>query len=181
MHTSKMLGYIRRQTLDIKATSVCRTLFLFLVRSQLCYGSQVRASQSVKLIKRIERVQRRASKYILDLPFFCEFSYNQRLEILDLINECYWHEYIDMVFFFKCTHWIAVINNELLPTIQNEERATRSADPNSLIYKTKKCKTATYQKSFLTRSTRWWNILPNDLTHKNTTFNSFKSSTSSLL
>ena len=80
-----------------------------------------------------------------------------------------------MVFFFKCTHGITIINNELLPTIQNRERAKRSADPNSLIYKTKKCKTATYQKSFLTRSTRLWNILPKDLTHKNTTFNSFKS------
>ena len=95
--------------------------------------------------------------------------------MLDLIPVCYWHEYLDMVFFFKCTHGITVFNNELLPTIQNRERATRSADPSSLIYKTKKCKTATYQKSFLTRSTRLWNILPKDLTHKNTTFNSFKS------
>ena len=95
--------------------------------------------------------------------------------MLDLIPVCYWHEYLDMVFFFKCSHGITVINNELLPTIQNRERATRSAVPNSLIYKTKKCKTATYQKSFLTRSTRLWNILPKDLTHKNTTFNSFKS------
>ena len=32
-----------------------------------------------------------------------------------------------------------------------------------------------YQKSFLTRSTRVWNILPKDLTDKNTTFNGFKS------
>ena len=127
---------------------------------------------------------KRVSETIFFLPFFCEFSYNQRLEMLDSIPVCYWHEYLDMVFFFKCTHGITVINNELLPTIQNRVRATRSADPNSLIYKTKKCKTATYQKSFLTRSsylrsrlTRLWNILPKDLglTHKNTTFNTFKS------
>ena len=95
--------------------------------------------------------------------------------MLDLIPVCYWHEYFDMVFFVNCTHGITVINNELLPTIQSRERATRSADWNSLTYKTKKCKTATYHKSFLTRSTRLWNILPKDLTHKSTTFNSFKS------
>jgi hypothetical protein len=71
---SKMLGYIRRSTLDTKTISVRRTLYLSLVRSQLCYGSQVWAPQSVNLIKRTERVQRRATKYILDLPFFCEVS-----------------------------------------------------------------------------------------------------------
>jgi hypothetical protein len=172
---SKMLGYIRRSTLDIKSISVRRTLYLSLVRSQLCYGSQVWAPQSVNLIKRTERVQRRATKYILDLPFFCEVSYNQRLDMLDLIPVCYWHEFLDMVFFFKCTHGMIVINNDLLPTIQNRERATRSTDPNCLMFTTNKCKTTTYQKSFLTRSTRVWNILPKGLTDKNTTFNGFKS------
>ena len=172
---NKMLGYIRRSTLDIKAISVRRTLYLSLVRSQLCYGSQVWAPQSVNLIKRIERVQRRATKFILDLPFFCEISYNQRLDMLDLIPVCYWHEFLDMVFFFKCINGILVINNELTPAIQNRGRATRSADPNCLMFKTKRCRTATYQKSFLTRSTRVWNILPKDLTHKNTTINGFKS------
>jgi hypothetical protein len=58
--------------------SVRRTLYLSLVHSQLCYGSQVWAPQSVNLIKRTERVQRRVTKYILDFPFFCEVSYNQR-------------------------------------------------------------------------------------------------------
>ena len=59
---SKMLGYVRRSTLDIKTISVRRTLYLSLVRSQLCYGSQVWAPQTINLIKRIERVQRRATK-----------------------------------------------------------------------------------------------------------------------
>ncbi len=170
-----MLGYIRRSTLDIKSISVRRTLYLSLVRSPLCYGSQVWAPQSVNLIKRTERVQRRATKYILDLPFFCEVSYNQRRDMLDLIPVCYWHEFLDMVFFFKCTHGMIDINNDLLPTIQNRERATRSADSNCLLFTTNKCKTTTYQKYFLTRSTRVWNILPKSLTNKNTTFNGFKS------
>ena len=52
---SKSLDYIRRST--IKAW----------------------APQYVDLIKRTERVQRRASKYILDLPFVCNMKYNQRV------------------------------------------------------------------------------------------------------
>jgi hypothetical protein len=55
-----MLGYVRRSTLDIKTILVCRTLYLTLVRSKQCYASQVCAPQSLELIKRTERIQRRA-------------------------------------------------------------------------------------------------------------------------
>ena len=72
--------------------------------------------------------------------------------MLDLIPVCYWDEYFDMDFFVKCTHEITVINNELLPTIQNRERATRSADRNSLIYKTNK----TPAKAFTPPAKRKW-------------------------
>ena len=154
-------GYIRRSSLDIKTVSVRRTLYLTLVRSQLCYGSQVWAPQSVKLIKRTERIQRRSTKYILDLPFFCDTSYNQRLAKLDLIPLCYWHEFLDMMFFFKCINGIIIINNDIMPKTQNRERTTRSADPECLLF-------------ILTRSARVWNVLPKDLTNINTTFNQFK-------
>ena len=62
-----MLGYIRRITLDIETISVRSTLNMTLVRSKLCYASQVWARQSIELIKRTEQIQRRASKLILDL------------------------------------------------------------------------------------------------------------------
>ena len=146
---SKILGCIRRSSLDIKTVSVRRTLYLTLVRSQLCYGSQVWAPQSVKLIKRTERIQRRSTKYILDLPFFCDTSYNQRIAKLDLIPLCYWHEFLDMMFFFKCINGIIITNNDVMPKTQNRERTTRSADPECLLFITSKCKTLTFQKSFL--------------------------------
>ena len=57
----------RVYSIKIKTISVRRTLYLSLVRSHLAYASQVWAPQTVDLIKRTERVQRRASKYILGL------------------------------------------------------------------------------------------------------------------
>jgi hypothetical protein len=48
-------------------------------------ASQVWAPQTIDLIKRTERIQRRASKYILNLPFFCDISYNHRLSTLNLL------------------------------------------------------------------------------------------------
>ena len=98
---NKILGYRRRPTLEINSTLVRRTFCLTLVRSQLCYASQVWAPQSIISIKRIERIQQRATKFTLDLPFFRDISYNQRLEMLNLLPVCYWHEYLDMVFFFQ--------------------------------------------------------------------------------
>ena len=86
---NKSLGYFRRSTIKIKTISVRRTLYLTLVRSHLAYASQVCSPQTIDLIKRTERVQRRASKYILNLPFFCDISYNHRLSTLNLLPLCY--------------------------------------------------------------------------------------------
>ena len=69
----------------VNETKTMSTLYLTLVRSQVGYATQVWSPQSVELISRLERVQRRASKYILGLPFLCEASYEQRLKKLKLL------------------------------------------------------------------------------------------------
>ena len=66
---SRLLGYVRRNTRLIKSKTVRRSAYLTLVRSHLGYATQVWTPQSIDLIRKLERVQRRATKYILDLPF----------------------------------------------------------------------------------------------------------------
>jgi hypothetical protein len=83
---SKTLGYIRRSAFDIKDSAVRRTLYATLVRMQLCCGSQIWAPQTVNLIQHTERLQRRTTKYVLDLPFRYETTYNQRLSHLGLCS-----------------------------------------------------------------------------------------------
>ncbi len=171
---NKILGYVRRSTLDIKNTTVLRTLYLSLVRTQLCYGSQIWAPQTITAIQQAERLQRRATKFVLDLPFRCNTTYEERLLQLDLIPLSYWHEYLDMIFFFKLIHGIITIDNNLLPSPTNNSRVTRSSSPTHLSFITTRCKTTTYQKSYLSRSTRLWNTLPNELTGNNISLNGFK-------
>ena len=55
------------------------TLYLAVVRPALGYATQVWCPQTVKLIEKLERIQRRATKYILGLPFLCAESYKERL------------------------------------------------------------------------------------------------------
>ena len=86
---SKMLGFMRRCTFDIQHLSVRRSLYLALVRNPLAYCSQVWSPQTVTLLYSLERIQRRATKLILSLPFRTEFSYKTRLLRLELVPLCY--------------------------------------------------------------------------------------------
>ena len=101
---NKILGYVRRSTLDIKRVTDSCTLYLSLVRAQLCYGSQIWAPLTITAIQHTEQLQRRATKFILNLPFRCNTIYKERLLQLNLIPLGYWHEYLDMTFFYKLIH-----------------------------------------------------------------------------
>ena len=100
-NANRMLGFIRRSTLEVKNQSARKALYTALVMSNLSYSSQVWAPQSVKLIEIIERIQRRATKYILSLPYRPGISYKNRLTLTGLIPLCYWHEYLDLVYTYK--------------------------------------------------------------------------------
>ena len=129
----------------------------------------------MELIQRMERIGRRGSKFILDLPFICDVSYCKRLQLLDLIPLCYWHEFLDLIFYFKCITGVMTVNDNILPSIQSKERAPRSTDPDCLKFITPKCKTATYQKSFMSRCARvWTDILLKEVTKKNISIGRFK-------
>ena len=119
---NKLLGYIRRSSLYIHNTAVRRTLYLALVRPHLGYATQTWAPQSVELLKQVERTQRRATKFILELPFSSTMDYTTRLQVLSLVPICYWHEYLDMVLFYKITHGLVHINASLLPTIRTSRQ-----------------------------------------------------------
>ena len=146
----------------IKSPIVRRTAYLTLVRSHLGYATQLWTPQSVDLMRKIERVQRRATKFILSLPFFCEQSYTSRLIELNLLPISYWHELLDMIFFFKSVTGIVNLNSSVVPKI-HVTRVTRSYNPDSPHFFSRKCKTTTFQRSFLNRTTRIWNTLSNDI------------------
>ena len=98
---NKLLGYIRRNARYVRSTSTRRTLYLGLVHAHFAYATQVWAPQAIELISKLEKIQSRATKFILQLPFIAEISYKERLISLDLLPVCYWHELLDMVFFTR--------------------------------------------------------------------------------
>ena len=101
LRANKLLRYLKRNT---SSNEVRRTPYLALVRPHLGYATQIWAPQSIELIVKLERIQRRATKFILKLPYSSNISYKSRLQTLNLIPICYWHELLDLTFFFKLTH-----------------------------------------------------------------------------
>ena len=62
---NKMLGLLKRTCPLITDFKVKRTLYLSLVKSQLSYATEVWSPANVKLRTILERVQRRATRWIL--------------------------------------------------------------------------------------------------------------------
>ena len=96
---NKLLGFVRRVSRYMQSTQMCRTLYLSIVRCHLGYATQVWSPQTIGLLKRVENVQRRATKLILKLPFRCDVTYKSRLQLTNLLPISYWHEFLDIFFF----------------------------------------------------------------------------------
>ena len=67
-----------------------------------------------------------------------------------------------------------MLPERLVPT-----KVTKASGSNAKSFRTKKCRTSTYQHSFFVRPSRTWNALPLQLRYENITLNQFKSLLSS--
>ena len=80
----KLLGLLKRTCPLLTDVSVRQTLYLSLVKSQLCFGTQVWSPSQHYLKAKIERVQRSVTRWILKTRVG-ELSYRESLERLNLL------------------------------------------------------------------------------------------------
>ena len=155
---NKLLGVMRRAVLvHPKHPNVPYTLSFYRP------ATQVWSPQSIGLLKRVENVQRRATKLVLKLPFRCDVTYNTRLQLTNLLPISYWHEFLDIVFFYKAVNNLVFIDSEALPATRQSMRSTRSLSSNAITYIPKRSRAVTYQRSFFIRACRTSNVLPAEL------------------
>ena len=144
----------------IQSTQTCRTLYLSILRCHLGYAPQVWSPQSIGLLKRVEKVQHRPTKLVLTVPFRCDVTYKTRLQLTNLLPVSYWHEFLDIVFFYKAVNNLVFIDSEALPATRQSTRSTRSSSSNAITYISKRSRTVTYQRSVFIRACRTQNVLP---------------------
>ena len=76
-----------------------QTLYHAFVKSQLCYATEVWSPATAKLQMTLERVQRRATRWILKTNVG-EMPYEDRLTTLNQLPLVYYRELRDLVFWF---------------------------------------------------------------------------------
>ena len=157
-------------------TQTHHTLYLSIIPCHLGYATQVRSPQSTGLLKRVENVQRRATKLILKLSFRCNVTYKTCLHLTNLLPISYWHEFWNIVFFHKAVNNLVFIDSEALPATRQSTRSIRPSSSNAITYIPKRSRTVTYQRSFFIRACRTWNVLPAELRTSHISLASFKRS-----
>ena len=92
------LSVLRRSFNPLNSSSTKKTLYTTMVRSHFIYCSPVWRPRFIKNIQLLERVQRRATKYILN-----DFTsdYKDRLISLELLPLMMFYELLDIMFFVK--------------------------------------------------------------------------------
>ena len=176
METLTVFGELLKPWIYIQSIKTRRTLYLSIVWCHLGYATQVWSPQSIGLLKWVENVQRRATKLILKLLFRCDVTYKTRLQLTSLLPTSYWHEFLDIVFFYKAVHNLVFIDSEALPATRQSARSTRSSSSNAITYIPKQSRTVTYQRSFFTRACRTWNVMPAELRTSHISLASFQCS-----
>ena len=127
---NKMLGLLKRTCPRLRNTTVRRTLYLSLVRSQLSYATEIWSPITVKLRSRVESVQRRATAWILKSKRG-KISYLQRLMTLNLLPLCYEREITDLVFFFKALYGSTDLDVKTFVSFTNNSHTHLCQNPSS--------------------------------------------------
>ena len=73
--------------------------------------------QGIELISKLESIQRRATKFTLCLPFLTNISYKERIMSVNLLPVCYWHELLDLGYFYKATHNMIHLDLSVVPFV----------------------------------------------------------------
>ncbi len=94
------LHLIRRSTQPHHNSTTKRKLYVSLVRANLTYCSQLWRPRLHKNIAKIEQIQRRATKYILNIN--SSMDYKLRLIEVNLLPLMFWYELQDILFAIKC-------------------------------------------------------------------------------
>ena len=178
---NKLLGLLRRTCPMLIDVKVRRSLYLALVKSQISYATEVWSPSHSTLKQKAEKVQRRATHWILPSKQG-ELSYKERLIHLDLLPLTYDRKVKDLEFLFKALYGYIDIDVSFIKSVSHGH-SQRSLSGDIKYLEMPFCKTATRQSFFFNRSIKLWNIIrkfiwPRDFlnvkTFKNSITNLFK-------
>lgn len=159
----RKLWFLRRK-LRLAPTSVKLSAFLTIVRPTLEYASVIWDPHHKGLIEKLEKVQRKAARFILS-RYSRTDSVSNMLEILNLPTLLDRRTDARLKFFFSLTKNAFNIKTTqyLIPKQGRDVRGT-----NSRAYRVPQLRINTYAYSFFPRTIRQWNALPESVVQSRT-------------
>ena len=151
-----MVGMIKRSVGFNSPIDVKRQLYLAHVRSILEYCSPMWSPNHVKDIIKLERVQRQASKFILNDYVS---PYHERCTALSILPLCFRREIIDLCFLYSYLHGKLSCDYSSNFELACPHNGLRSAQQ-GVLFKLPLCKTVQFQCTYFYRTVRLWNTLP---------------------
>ena len=153
---NRMLGLIKRTCMDLKDESTLKTLYCSLVRSNLEYCSVVWSPFTKRNVNKLERIQRRATRFILK----SNEPYDVRLHKLNLLTLEQRRFVDDVTFLFKTLNGhLDVDFSQFLDFYSQKDRyLLRHFNTKSL--KKKYARTNVLKNSYFYRIVDEWNSLP---------------------
>ena len=149
----QILGLIRC-TFRVNCIEAKKQLYISLVRSQIMYCSQIWRPQLIRDITTLERVQRRATKFILNDYIS---SYKSRLQQLNLLLLMYTYELNDLIFLIKSLN-TSTDNFDIRNFISFNTNSTRSGSHLKLRHP--RTLSTSHHHFYFNRIVRLWNHLP---------------------
>ena len=154
MKANRVLGIIKR-TFASRDANTIRLLYVTLVHPILDYASTVWNPHLMKNIRKLEAVQRRATKLI---PFFYNLTYSERLQELNLPSLLYRRTRMDLIMTYKILNNLVSVDKDYFFTVNTNP--TRS---NGLKLYKNRFNTAIRGHSFSQRIVNDWNTLPHEI------------------
>ena len=172
----RSLYVVRRNVPPNSPVSLRRQLYLALVKSHICYCCQLWRPHLIRDIQALERVQCRATKYILN---DYNSDYKSRLLYLNMLPLMHWLDLQDLVFLVKCLkdpHDTIGIYRYI--NFVNSDR-TRASTVNKLQHRFSRLSSTRH--FYFVRIARLWNSIPVGIIDLNLSAQSNKSRLRSFL
>ena len=156
---NRILGLIRHTCNDVKDPLARKILYVAHVRPILEYGSEIWNPSTKGLITAIERVQRRATRFILQ----SSAPYEERLKEINLSSLEDRRKFKDNILLFKGLHGMSFISLQDRVNFRGTESTSlRSSDSPTIIIPNK-CNTNIFKQTVFNRVYNSWNDLSADV------------------
>ncbi len=144
---NKILGILKRTCTQITEVETRRTLYLSLVKSQLCYATKIWLTvNSIQLSRQLEKL----------LINRGELTYTKRLRALDFLPLTYDREIKDLFLYKALFGYLDIEINNYVSFVSHCR--TRLSQTSEYMLKCQLCRTTTYQ-SYYNRVTKIWNTM----------------------